>query len=125
LVVAGQTDFYRSYLASFAVIYQSIRVLDVDEATAISYAAVRSELKRAGTPIPSNDAWIAAPRRQHSFSLLSRDRHFDLVRGIERVTGKRLGQPLFVVSVTRLLNSISVFSQHDYRDGELSCSFES
>jgi tRNA(fMet)-specific endonuclease VapC len=63
----------------------SYRVLDVDEATAISYAAVRSELKRAGTPIPSNDAWIAALCRQHSFSLLSRDRHFDLVRGIERI----------------------------------------
>jgi tRNA(fMet)-specific endonuclease VapC len=61
------------------------RVLDVDEGTAVSYAALRSELKRAGTPIPSNDVWIAALCRQHSRSLLSRDRHFDLVRGIERV----------------------------------------
>jgi tRNA(fMet)-specific endonuclease VapC len=61
------------------------RVLDVDEATAISYAALRYELKRAGTPIPSNDAWIAALCRQHAFPLLSRDRHFDLVRGIERI----------------------------------------
>jgi tRNA(fMet)-specific endonuclease VapC len=63
----------------------SFRVLDVDEATAISYATVRHELKRAGTPIPSNDAWIAALCRQHSFSLLSRDRHFDLVRGLDRI----------------------------------------
>jgi tRNA(fMet)-specific endonuclease VapC len=61
------------------------RVLDVDEATAISYAALRYELKRSGTPIPSNDVWIAALCRQHAFSLLSRDRHFDLVRGIERI----------------------------------------
>jgi tRNA(fMet)-specific endonuclease VapC len=61
------------------------RVLDVDEGTAVSYAALRSELKRAGTPIPSNDVWIAALCRQHSLSLLSRDRHFDLVRGIERI----------------------------------------
>lgn len=63
----------------------NFRVLDVDEATAISYATVRHELKKAGTPIPSNDAWIAALCRQHAFSLLSRDRHFDLVRGIERI----------------------------------------
>jgi predicted nucleic acid-binding protein len=64
---------------------RNYRVLDVDEETAISYAALRSELKRAGTPIPSNDLWIAALCRQHSFSLLSRDRYFDLVRGIERI----------------------------------------
>ena len=64
---------------------RNYRVLDVDESTAISYATLRSELKRAGTPIPSNDVWIAALCRQHSFSLLSRDRHFDLVRGIERI----------------------------------------
>ena len=61
------------------------RVLDVDEETAISYATIRTELKRAGTPIPSNDVWIAALCRQHCFSLLSRDRHFDLVGGIERI----------------------------------------
>jgi tRNA(fMet)-specific endonuclease VapC len=64
---------------------RNYRVLDVDEETANSYATIRTELKRAGTPIPSNDVWIAALCRQHSFSLLSRDRHFDLVRGIERI----------------------------------------
>jgi tRNA(fMet)-specific endonuclease VapC len=63
----------------------NFRVLDVDEETAVCYAALRSELKKTGTPIPSNDAWIAALCRQHSFALLSRDRHFDLVRGLHRV----------------------------------------
>jgi len=61
------------------------RILPVDEETATAYAAVRSELKRAGTPIPSNDVWIAALCRQHSLPLLSRDRHFDLVRGLRRI----------------------------------------
>jgi tRNA(fMet)-specific endonuclease VapC len=61
------------------------RVLDVDQETAVFYATVRSELKKVGTPIPANDAWIAALCRQHSASLLSRDRHFDLVRGIDRI----------------------------------------
>ncbi|PYU67660.1 MAG: VapC toxin family PIN domain ribonuclease [Acidobacteria bacterium] len=64
---------------------RNYRVLDMDEETAISYARLRSELKKAGTPIPSNDVWIAALCRQHSLALLSRDRHFDLVAGIERV----------------------------------------
>jgi tRNA(fMet)-specific endonuclease VapC len=61
------------------------RVLNVDEQTTTSYASVRGGLKRAGTPIPSNDVWIAALCRQHSLPVLSRDRHFDLVPGLRRI----------------------------------------
>jgi len=62
------------------------RVLDIDEATAHHYASVRVELKRAGTPIPVNDAWIAALARQHNLPVVSRDHHFDLVRNIRRIS---------------------------------------
>lgn len=61
------------------------RILDIDERTTISYAAVRMELKKAGTPIPSNDLWIAALCRQHSLPVVSRDRHFDAVSGLKRL----------------------------------------
>ena len=61
------------------------RVLDIEDRTTISYSAVRTELKKAGTPIPSNDVWIAALCRQHSLPIISRDRHFDLVPGIKRI----------------------------------------
>jgi tRNA(fMet)-specific endonuclease VapC len=77
-----ERERYEQWLAESICNY---RVLDVDEETAVAYATLRSELKRAGTPIPSNDAWIAALCRQHSFSLLSRDRHFDSVRGLQRI----------------------------------------
>jgi len=74
---------YERWLAEYL---PKFRVLDVDELTAISYSAVRTELKRAGTPIPSNDVWIAALCRQHSLPLISRDRHFDAVSGITRLS---------------------------------------
>lgn len=61
------------------------RVLDIDESTTMSYSMVRTELKKAGTPIPSNDVWIAALCRQHTLPLLSRDHHFDYVSGIKRL----------------------------------------
>jgi tRNA(fMet)-specific endonuclease VapC len=61
------------------------RVLPVDESTPAVYADIRGELKRAGRPIPSNDLWIAALARQHSLPLLSRDQHFDLVKGLTRI----------------------------------------
>jgi predicted nucleic acid-binding protein len=60
-------------------------VLEVHEETAIWYAELRSRLKEAGTPIPSNDAWIAALCRQHGLPILSRDRHFDLIEGLDRI----------------------------------------
>jgi tRNA(fMet)-specific endonuclease VapC len=63
----------------------SYRILDLTEETSQHYAALRVELKRTGKPIPSNDLWIAALCRQHDLSILSRDRHFDLVPGIERI----------------------------------------
>ena len=61
------------------------RILDVDEGTTFFYADVRARLKRAGTPIPSNDVWVAALCRQYSLPIVSRDRHFDVVSGIERI----------------------------------------
>jgi tRNA(fMet)-specific endonuclease VapC len=74
---------YEQWLVEYLPAFQT---LNIDEQTTIPYAAVRSELKKAGTPIPSNDAWIAALCRQHSLPLASRDRHFDLVAGIQRLT---------------------------------------
>jgi len=63
----------------------AVTVLEIDEETTRHYAAIGLELKKKGKPIPSNDLWIAALCRQHAMPLASRDRHFDLVPGIERV----------------------------------------
>jgi tRNA(fMet)-specific endonuclease VapC len=60
-------------------------ILAIDEETAIHYAAVRAEMKKAGTPIPSNDAWVAALCRQYALPLLSRDAHFDSVSELRRI----------------------------------------
>jgi tRNA(fMet)-specific endonuclease VapC len=61
-------------------------VLDIGIETARRYAAIRLELKGAGTPIPSNDLWIAALSRQHAIPVMSRDTHFDFVGGLRRRT---------------------------------------
>lgn len=63
----------------------AVAVLDVDQETARHYATIGLELKSAGKPIPVNDLWIAALCRQHALPLISRDRHFDWVAGLQRV----------------------------------------
>jgi len=63
----------------------TVTVLDIDDETTHHYAAIGLELRRSGKPIPANDLWIAALCRQHSLPLISRDRHFDVVKGLERI----------------------------------------
>ena len=76
---------YRKYEQWLSEYLSSFRILDVDERTSVHYNAVRRERKKAGTPFPYHDAWIAALCRQHPLPLLSRDRHFDAVPGIIRL----------------------------------------
>ena len=64
---------------------ENFELLPITEATASAYAALRVMLERSGRPIPANDAWIAALALQHGLPVLSRDGHFDAVRGIDRV----------------------------------------
>jgi tRNA(fMet)-specific endonuclease VapC len=54
-----------------------VSVLFADERTIQHYVAVFRQLRRQGTPIPTNDLWIAALVLQHDLVLCARDRHFD------------------------------------------------
>jgi tRNA(fMet)-specific endonuclease VapC len=56
-----------------------------DETTTHHYATVYRQLRQQGTPIPTNDMWIAAIVLQHSFVLYARDRHFDHLPQIPRL----------------------------------------
>ena len=51
-------------------------VLHIDESTAERYALILNYLKNSGTPIPTNDIWIAASAMQHGLVLLTSDQHF-------------------------------------------------
>ena len=48
----------------------------VDDETSGRYAAIYETLRTAGTPIPTNDVWIAASAMQHGLRLLTLDSHF-------------------------------------------------
>ena len=92
VIVAGEFAFgmaqsrYRdAYAKSLQRMLDRCLVLEVTLETSRHYAAIRQELKAAGTPIPSNDTWIAALCRQHSMPVLSRDAHFDRIAGLTRL----------------------------------------
>lgn len=54
----------------------------IDGGTADFYASILTTLKAAGTPIPTNDIWIAAVAFQYGYKIFSNDKHFKLIPGL-------------------------------------------
>jgi tRNA(fMet)-specific endonuclease VapC len=81
----AQSRYHEEYEAWLNDLLAECQVLEITEPTTKFYAGVQNELREAGKPIPANDIWIAAHCRQYKLPLLSRDHHFDFVRGIRRV----------------------------------------
>jgi tRNA(fMet)-specific endonuclease VapC len=61
-----------------------VRPLYPDHGTTLQYARVYAQLRRQGTPIPTNDMWIAALVLQHDLTLYARDAHFDHLPQLKR-----------------------------------------
>lgn len=62
-----------------------VDVLYADEQTTHHYASVYRQLRKQGTPMPTNDMWIAALVLQHSLILYDHDTHFDALPQLTRV----------------------------------------
>ena len=74
---------YEAWLKTALPLFE---LLPVGSDCAEQYSEIRSELDEAGTPIPSNDLWIAALARLHQMPVATRDRHFRAVRGLRIVS---------------------------------------
>lgn len=58
---------------------ETVGVLFPGRVTADHYARLFVQLKRAGTPVPDNDLWIAALALEHDLLLITRDQHFQRI----------------------------------------------
>lgn len=63
-----------------------VTLLPVTAAVARQYGRVFAGLRRVGTPLPVNDIWIAATVIDCGGTLLTFDRDFDRVAGLDHVT---------------------------------------
>jgi tRNA(fMet)-specific endonuclease VapC len=62
-----------------------VAVLYADDQTSYHYASAYRQLRVQGTPIPTNDLWVAALVLQHNLRLHDRDPHFDHLPQIVRL----------------------------------------
>ncbi len=56
-----------------------VEVLQVDSETSRRYADIVTELRKAGTPLPTNDIWIAASAARIGATVLTCDEHFERI----------------------------------------------
>src|SRR3990172_7058600 len=59
-----------------------VDIVQMDEETAEFYAEIYRDLKKKGSPIPSNDMWVAASAMRHGLALLTFDEHFENIDGL-------------------------------------------
>ena len=63
----------------------NVDVINVNASVARKYATIYLSLQKNGTKIPINDVWIAASCMEVGGTLLTRDKHFNVVGQIETV----------------------------------------
>lgn len=68
----------RSFLAE-----PEVTTMHVSLATAHHYGCIAAELKSKGTPIPTNDIWIASHAMEAGVPIVTFDRHFRSIDGVQ------------------------------------------
>ena len=62
--------------------HEVVEFIQIGKTTSDRYSRIALHLKRQGTPIPSNDIWIAAQAMEHGAELITLDRHFENITGL-------------------------------------------
>jgi tRNA(fMet)-specific endonuclease VapC len=64
----------------------NVHLLPITWDTADSFGRISTELRKKGTPIPTNDIWIAAHAVEAGATLISADPHFANVASLPWMT---------------------------------------
>ena len=62
--------------------HEAVELVQIGAITADRYARIAAQLKLQGTPIPTNDMWIAAQTMEHGAELITTDQHFEKINGL-------------------------------------------
>jgi tRNA(fMet)-specific endonuclease VapC len=62
--------------------HEAVELASIGKITSDRYSRIASQLKTQGTPIPTNDIWIAAQTMEHGAELITTDSHFEIIPGL-------------------------------------------
>lgn len=83
-LLGGQAERNEAGLQEFLA-NPVVEEVEVDGEVSRHYADIVAELRRAGTPIPTNDVWIAATAARHGALVLTYDAHFERIARVGSV----------------------------------------
>ncbi len=62
--------------------HEAVTVKPIGAITSDRYSRISLQLKKQGTPIPTNDIWLAAQTMEHGAELITTDHHFEHIGGL-------------------------------------------
>jgi tRNA(fMet)-specific endonuclease VapC len=62
--------------------HEAVDLAPIGKITSDRYSRIAAQLRLQGTPIPTNDIWIAAQAMEHGAELITSDKHFDKISGL-------------------------------------------
>jgi tRNA(fMet)-specific endonuclease VapC len=77
--LGGTKEHRNEALLQMFLAEETVDILLPDRETAEQYARLFVQMKRAGTPVPDTDLWIAALVLEHDLTLITRDQHFERI----------------------------------------------
>ena len=66
--------------------HEVVDLLPIGKITSDRYSRIAVKLRQQGTPIPTNDIWIAAQAMEQGAELITSDQHFDKISGLVYTT---------------------------------------
>ena len=62
--------------------HEAVDLMPIGKITSDRYSRIAVKLRQQGTPIPTNDIWIAAQAMEQGAELITSDQHFDKISGL-------------------------------------------
>ena len=62
--------------------HEAVELVEIGHITADRFSRIAAQLRQQGTPIPTNDIWVAAQAMEHGAELLTSDQHFQHIAGL-------------------------------------------
>ena len=62
--------------------HEAVDLVPIGKITSDRYSRIAVKLRQQGTPIPTNDIWIAAQAMEQGAEQITSDQHFDKINGL-------------------------------------------
>ncbi len=62
--------------------HEAVELMQIGKITSDRYSRIALQLKQQGTPIPTNDIWVAAQTMELGAELITSDQHFAKINGL-------------------------------------------